>query len=96
MIRAKGRTAGVIGRPAITEKRARAMLALLEHIPASIAVDPDLAQAVAYIQALANWRLLDVTKERRAVRVAAVTACPTKAGVNHGAGRGRKVEDLIG
>ena len=95
MNRAKGRTAGTIGRPAITEKRAQAMLALLEHIPASIAVDPDLAQAVAYIQALANWRLLDVTKARRAVRIAQVAACPSKAAVNHGTGRGRKVENLI-
>lgn len=95
MIRANGRTPGTIGRPAITEKRARAMLALLDHIPASIAADPDLAQAVAYIEALASWRLLDSTKERRAERVAKVAASPSKAAVNHGAGRGRKVENLI-
>ena len=95
MIRAKGRTPGTIGRPAITEARARAMLALLDHIPASLAADPDLAKAVAYIEALASWRLLDSTKARRAERVAQVAAAPSKAGVNHGAGRGRKVESLI-
>lgn len=52
-------------RPQLTENRARAMRALLEKMPASLALDSEVKAAVEFIDALSSWRLRpDVAKAR--------------------------------
>lgn len=79
-------------RPQLTENRAKAMQALLNKIPASLAVDPDVKAAIEFIAALSDWRLRPEVEEARKTKNAKIYQWKLEHGrgpKNPGIGQGK-------
>ena len=80
-------------RPQLTENRAKALRALLEKIPASVAFDPEVKSALEFIDSLSKWRLSADVMEGLAERQAKNYQWKLENGKgpkNPGIGQGRR------
>lgn len=79
-------------RPQLTENRAKAMRALLDRIPASLAMDSEVKAAIEFIDALSAWRLrpeVDAARKEKQAKLYQWKLEHGKGPKNPGVGQGK-------